>query len=168
LSPEQRQGWVRHLADYDVTPPFPQLDRPVVSVRVEDRERKFSGVVAGIELNALTFKGRAERLGWNRGSVCDAGAIGFYLKTFPTAGVDAFVAVQGMFIGAGMDDSVTLGDGFFVRAGSVKIGSYEYDEPAEASDPRLVALGDVPGIAFSEAMGDLGRIGAKSAASDDE
>jgi hypothetical protein len=168
ISAEQRADWLRHLADYEVTPPFAQLDRPVVTVQPEDREQKFSAVVSGTELNALTFKGRAERLGWTRGSVCDAGGIGFYLKTFPTAGVDVFAGVEGMFIGAGMDDCITLGNAFFVRSGSVKIGSYEYDEPADNTDPRLVALGSVPAIAFSEGMGDLVRIGAKSAAVEEE
>jgi len=44
----------------------------------------------------------------------------------------------------------------------VQIGSYVYDEPGDANDPRLVSYGDVPAIAFSEAMGDLARIAGKS------
>ena len=89
LAPEARQAWLKHLADYDVVPPFAQLERPVVTVKPEQASTKFGVEVAGTELNAMTFKGRAERLGWTRGSVCDAGGINFYLKRFPAAGVDS-------------------------------------------------------------------------------
>lgn len=158
------QRWKQHFADYNVEPPFLQLDRPVVTVPPAEVDLKFSKSWNGQELNALTFKGRAERLGWARGSVCDAGGIGFYLKTFPSSGVDVFLGLEDMFVGVGMDDSIKLGEVFFVKHGSVKIGGYEYDEPADAKDHRLVRFGDVPPIAFSEAMGDLTRIAAKAAA----
>ena len=110
----------------------------------------------------MTFKGRAERLGWTRGSVCDAGCISFYLKRFPTAGVDVFVETEGMYVGIDMYTDIKLGKTFFVKYGGVQIGSYVYDEPGDANDPRLVSYGDVPAIAFSEAMGDLTRIAGKS------
>ncbi len=162
LTPEARQGWLKHLADYDIMPPFAQIERPVVTVRTDQRDLKYGDGVSGTELNAMTFKGRAERLGWTRGSVCDAGGIDHYLKRFPTAGVDAFVGVEGMFIGIDMYSDITLGDIFFVKHGSVEIGSYIYDAPEGLNDPRLVAFGDVPAIAFSEAMSDLAKIAAKS------
>jgi hypothetical protein len=162
LSPAARAAWVKHLADYQVVAPFPQLERPVLVAAPEQRDLKYCRDFAGTELNGLTFKGRAERLGWNRGSVCDAGYIGFYYKSFPSAGVDVFLGLEGMCIGIDMYSDITLGDAFFVKTGSVKIGSYEYDEPAGAEDPRLVPFGDVPPIAFSEAMGDLRRISGKT------
>lgn len=168
LEPEARQRWCQHAMDYDLEPPFAQLERPVVAVKAEQVLAVFWNDVKGIELNGMTFKGRAERLGWSRGSVCDAGAIQYYLKRFPSAGVDVFVEVEGMFVGIDMESEITLGVVFFVKHGSVRIGSYEYDEPSEGNDPRLVRLGEVPAIAFSEAMGDLGKIAAKSAAQDAE
>lgn len=163
LAADLRQGWLKHLADYNIVPPFAQLERTVVTVKPEQKDLKYGGDVVGTELNAMTFKGRAERLGWARGSVVDAGGINEYLKTFPTAGVDVFIYLEGMYIGVGMDDSIKLDKFFFVKHGSVKIGSYEYDEPSEASDPRLVPFGEVPAIAFSEAMGDLAKIAGKQA-----
>jgi hypothetical protein len=164
LTPETRQTWLKHLADYDVVPPFAQLERPVVTVKPEQAATRFGDEIAGTELNAMTFKGRAERLGWTRGSVCDAGGINFYLKSFPTAGVDVFVETEGMYVGIDMYSDITLGKVFFVKHGSVQIGSYVYDEPDTTDDPRLVSYADVPAIAFSEAMGDLAKIAAKSAA----
>lgn len=162
LVADQRLAWVKHLADYDVEPPFAQLERPVVLVEPTDATRLMGDRFSGTTLNGMTFKGRAERLGWTRGSVCDAGGISFYLKTFPSAGVDVFVGTDGMFVGMDMESEVTLGKVFFVRHGSVAIGSYTYDEPADEADPRLVAFGAVPVIAYSEAMGDLGKISGKA------
>lgn len=158
LDAEACQAWLKHLADYDIVPPFAQLERPVVTVKSDQQQLKFGLELEDTELNGLTFKGRAERLGWARGSVCDAGSISFYLKSFPAAGVDVFVATEGMFVGIDMYTDITLGKIFFARHGSVKIGGYEYDEPNDERDHRLVPFGEVPAIAFSEAMGDLARI----------
>jgi hypothetical protein len=162
LTPEARQSWLKHLADYDVVPPFAQLERSVVSVKPEQAKTKFGSEVAETKLNAITFKGRAERLGWTRGSVCDGGGIGYYMKTFPGAGVDVFVETEGMYVGIDMYSDIDLGKVFFVKHASVQIGSYIYDEPSDPNDPRLIGYGEVPAIAFSEAMGDLVKISGKS------
>ena len=69
----KRLTWVKHLADYNVIPPFSQLER--TSGHCDRRTgncTNFKKTVAETELNAMTFKGRAERLGWVRGSVCAA------------------------------------------------------------------------------------------------
>jgi hypothetical protein len=95
LSPEARQAWLRSLADYDIVTPFAHMERPVVIVKQHEAATKFGSAVAETELNDLTHKGRAERLGWARGSVCDAGCVNYYLKSFPAAGVDAFVESEG-------------------------------------------------------------------------
>jgi Domain of unknown function (DUF4132) len=168
LKAEARQAWLRHLADYHVIPPFAQLERSVVTVKQDQKETKFGTEIAGTALNAMTFKGRAERLGWTRGSVCDAGCINYYMKSFPTAGVDVFLETEGMYVGIDMYSEIKLGKVFFVKHASVQIGSYVYDEPGDADDARVVSYGDVPGIAFSEAVGDLVRISGKSEAQQPE
>ncbi len=158
LTEEVRESWKRHLADYELAPPFPQLDRPVVRVAESQRQEKEFLDVDGTELNAMTFRGRAEKLGWRRGSVCDAGGIPFYCKSFAAAGADVFVGIDNMYIGIDMYSSIILRKAFFVRSGSVKIGSYVYDEPEKMTDPRVLAFGEVGPIAFSETIGDLRRI----------
>ncbi|HEY1173105.1 MAG TPA: DUF4132 domain-containing protein [Verrucomicrobiae bacterium] len=157
-----RQQWITHLADYEVVPPFAQMERPVIKVATGTEKTKFGDEVLNTKLNGITFKGRAERLGWARGSVCDAGCINYYLKSFPATGVDVFVETEGMYVGIDMYSEITLGKVFFVKHGSVQIGSYVYDEPSDADDARLLAYQDVPVIAFSEAMGDLAKIAGKS------
>jgi hypothetical protein len=161
LSGEQRQAWMSHLADYNVESPFLQMERPVVYPAADEVDMKFSSKFAGTDLNGLTFKGRAERLGWHRGSVIDGGGIACYCKSFPGAGADALLSLDGMYIGIDMYTSVKLERLCFVKAGSVKFASYVYDEPSEAQDERLIAFGQVPPIVFSETLGDLEKIAGK-------
>lgn len=158
LSPEQRQAWASHLADYDVRSPFLQLERPVVFPADNEKQITTSTKYRGTSLNAMTFKGRAERLGWQRGSVCDGGGITSYRKSFPDAGADAILAVDGMYIGIDVYADVKLEQFCFVRGGSVSFGSYTYDEPSNEKDERLLAFGEVPPIVYSEILGDLGKI----------
>ena len=158
LDEQARKDWLVHLADYEIQSPFPQLERPVVTVKPNQTSLKFYSDRSGTEINAMTFKGRAERLGWRRGSVCDAGCITSYTKSFTSAGVDAFILLEGMFVGIDMYSDMKLGDMFFVRAGSVEIGSYAYDEPESSTDPRLIEFGQVPPVVFSEVMGNMQRI----------
>jgi hypothetical protein len=168
LDERLRAQWLSHLGDYEIQPPFPQLDRPVVRLTAGAEQTKVLKDYNKTSLNAMTFKGRAERLGWTRGSVVDAGAIFSYYKSFPAAGVDAFLSIDGMYIGIDMYSDIELGDVAFVRSGSVKIGSYEYDGPGDENDNRVVPFGEVPAIVYSEVMGDLQRIAGKKADKDDE
>jgi hypothetical protein len=168
LSEDERVNWQNHLADYEIEPPFPQLARDVVHCKPEQSSLRVYGALSGTSLNGMTFKGRAERLGWYRGSVVDAGGISSYHKSFPAAGVDVFLSIDGMYMGMDMDTEITLGDVHFVKQGSVKIGSYTYDEPDNADDPRVVALGEVPPIVFSEVMGDLQKIAGKTTGEESE
>jgi hypothetical protein len=122
----------------------------------------------GKTVNAGTFKSRAERLGWRRGSVVDSGAISGYKKLYPTDQIEVFVRVENLGVGfEGYDSEATLQDFFFVKSGSVVTGSYTYDEPRDADDPRLLKLGDVPAIVLSETLGDLGAIVKQRAAEAD-
>jgi hypothetical protein len=161
LSEEERDTWRSSLADYEITPPFPQLERPVVLADAALATALRGDLLVGTTINALTFRGRAERLGWYRGSVCDGGGVTAYWKRFPAAGVDVFLLLEGMYMGIDMYTDITLGLVFFVQTGSVKVGSYEYDEPSNETDPRLVPFGKVPPIAYSEVMSDLKRITLK-------
>ena len=163
-----RQAWIAHLADHAVEPPFPQLARPVARVEEKDRARRGSDALVGTELNAMTFRGRAEKLGWVRGSVADAGCVTSYRKHFAGAGIDAFLLLEGMYIGIDREASITLDRYFFVKAGAVSTGSYVYDEPNSDDDPRLLAFGDVPEIPYSEVMGDLARIAGNRDAAEAE
>ncbi len=162
LDEAARSAWQTHLADYEIASPFPQLERPVIAVKDDERGTKLCRDCNGTSLNALTFRSRAEKLGWARGSVADGGGVDAYRKVFPGAGVEAFLGLDGMFVGIGISDSITLQNLCFVRAGTVQIGSYLYDTPSDEADPRLIPFGEVPPVVFSEVMGDLARIAGQT------
>ncbi|WP_165224179.1 DUF4132 domain-containing protein [Aquisphaera insulae] len=168
LDAETLAAWRTHLADYEIAPPFPQLDRPVIAVKEEDRTTRISRALHGTSLNAMTFRGRAEKLGWVRGSVNDGGSVDAFLKSFPAAKVDAFLGVEGMNVVSGVEDSIRLEDFSFVGSGSVVVRSYTYDRPSDVTDSRLIPFEDVPPIVFSEVMADLSRITGKSGTEEGE
>lgn len=153
LSDQRRQAWRTHLSDYAVDPPFEQIERPAVSPAADELDTRWCGALRGTQINGMTFKGRAERFGWLRGSVASLGTIPFYRKSFPGAGVDAILTLQGMFVGIGMGSSIELLDYGFVASGSVVV-----DEPADSSDARLIAFAHVPPVVFSETVGDLKKL----------
>lgn len=68
--------------------------RDIVRARPEEAAVGFHRAVEGTKLNAMTFKGRAERQGWHRGAVCDAGHIPAYVKSFPAGKVDAILMLD--------------------------------------------------------------------------
>ena len=96
----------------------------------------------------------------------DGGGIDSYRKVFPGAGVEAFLGLEGMYIGIGMEDSIQLQDFYFVKGGTVRVGSYVYDNPDNESDSRLIPFGAVPLVVYSEVMGDLKRIAGQSSGED--
>lgn len=167
LDDDARTSWQTHLADYEVQPPFPQLDRPVIRVKDDARSQKISRDYQGTSLNALTFRGRAEKLGWTRGSVNDGGSVDAYRKVFPGAGVEAFLGLDGLYMGIGREESITLENLSFVKGGSVQVGGYTYDRPTEESDARLIPFGEIPAVVFSEVMGDLARIAGQPVGGED-
>jgi hypothetical protein len=157
LAPEMIAAWRAHLARFKVEPPFPQLDRAVERLEPLHANRRELAVAQGKELGAGTFRSRAERRGWQRGSVVDAGGVAGYFKSFPGAGVEVTIETEGLYIGIDPMETVTLGVARFVRADSVKRGSYVYDDP-QAGDERVMNFGSVPPVVYSETVGDLKAI----------
>ena len=149
-----RQSRAREMrADIEAKPLYAMIDRK--------SSGDFAIEIAGTNVNGMTFKGRADRLAWTRGSVCDGGSITAYYKSFPGAEVDAFLRLDGLSMGIEMYDEIELEEAFFVPSGSVKTGSYLYDEPVDDSDDRLLSLGDIPPIVYSEVLGDLRKSRAR-------
>lgn len=76
-------------------------------------------------------------------------------RPFPAAGVEVFLEVEDLWVSGDPTDTVTLGSARFVPAGSVRVGSYSYDDPVKDHDPRVLPLGEVPRIVYSEVVSDL-------------
>jgi hypothetical protein len=152
-------AWRAHLARFKVKQPFPQIDRPVELMDPLHGNRKSITVTEGASLSAGTFKSRAEKRGWIRGSVADAGGITSYYKLYPGAGVEVSLPTDDLYIGCDPMDAITLGAACFAKAGSIDHSGYAYDIPA-TDDPRVLRFDQVPPVVFSETISDLKAITA--------
>jgi len=157
LDPASIAAWREHFARNRVEPFFEQLDRPVHTKDPAHGNRRELITVNGRSLASGTFRGRAERRGFHRGSVVDAGGVTNYWKDFPGCGLEVVLELDGMYVGIDPMESITLGIARFVRSGSVQRGSYVYDD-AQGDDPRVVAFGEVPPVVWSETIADLEAI----------
>lgn len=168
LSEEEKKDWAEKFKAKKVKPTFPQLDRPIYLVPDGDKDKKMSVQFEDKEISGSTFKYRAKKYGWRRGSVVDAGEVSSYKKVFPGEEIEVFVKLEGMNVsGYDYDEQVTIGRFFFVNTGSIKTGSYVYDEPRGEEDFRLHPFQKVNPILYSETVYDLKRI-LESKDKDDE
>jgi HEAT repeat protein len=153
--------WRAHLVEHEVEPPFPQLSRPIVRVSDAERGARVYTALNGTKLNALTFKGRATRLGWRPGSVGDAGSVESYFVEFPGTGTNAYLMLQDMFASIDREWEVTLLDLYFTRGSSGGDRYYYAGEPKNADAPHVLAFGDVPPVVFSEVLAGVAAIAGK-------
>lgn len=154
LDEEARGAWLQHLADYEVTPPFPQLNRSLVRVSPQEgtalRWEKYQGYL----MNGAALKGRYTKAGWERGSVQDGGVYHTIWKAFPAAGIQAVLETAGLAVGNEQGVTTAIKRLAFARIDTIKRGSYVYDDLKE-QDERIIPLGNVPPIVFSEIAADV-------------
>jgi len=156
-----QKAWMTHFEEHELVPMLDQLERRVIRCPSSEAGLRFYDGVLDEDPNASSFLGRAGGLGWRRGSVVDAGEISAFHKRFSPSGVDAIVKVSGVSISGDHYSSATVGYAMFVKDGSVSYGSYTYDEPRNENDERLIALGEVPVVVYSEVVSDLMKMAGK-------
>jgi hypothetical protein len=149
LSAEQRRQWGAVFGDYEIFPPFPQLDR---SIHTPDPTHLQGNVLKPLETKVppMTVRGTLEKLGWRR-HLSDHGAIIAFDKPFPFAGVIGIVVIApGIILAYDNNEEQTLEAVFFVAGvhGKPAAGVYPYE-------PRYVKKGNTlvpeyPAIAFSK------------------
>lgn len=157
LSEEQKAAWLDHFGRFKIKPPFPQLERPIELLDPAHGNRSQITFTENITMSVGTFRSRAEKRLWTRGSVIDAGGVTSQWKSFPEAGVEAFILTEDYWVGQDPMDTITLGIALFAKAGSIDRGSYEYDDPTP-DDPRLLPFSEVSPIVYSEVITDLKAI----------
>lgn len=158
LLDEQRAAWQTHLADYEIEPPFAQMERPVVRLASDQGTVKVYSELNGTKVNALSFRGRAERLAWVRSGSGDGGSIRAYWKNFPASRIAVLIEVEGLYFGVGVNDQVTAGNVYFLRSDRT---SPSFHEPRGVEDPRVLAFSEVSPVVYSEVIGEVGKIAGK-------
>ncbi len=166
LDDDTLSAWKEQLSDYEVSQPIEQLERRVY--RINNGEigkldlKRFNGRV----LNGMSLLGRTSKFGWSKGSVQDGG--GFYVfyredVTEKIKNPDGTVSLKGnavelhfsgMYVG-GEDENVTIENVRFYIPGTIRHGSYVYDE---ADNKKAIMLDKVNPRYFSEILNQLEEI----------
>ncbi|WP_421805250.1 DUF4132 domain-containing protein [Flagellimonas sp.] len=148
--------WKAYLKKEKISPPFAQVDRSVFAPNEDQAEKTMSRDYEERTITDYTFKSRAEKRGWRRGSVVDGGEIASYKKDYPIYNIEAFLGVRGFAVQSGYNFDGDITKVYFVQTGSVRIGGY--DEPRFENDHRLIPFGEVPPLVYSETIKDVEEI----------
>ena len=95
LAPEAVQRWQQHLLDYEIKPLFQQFGKGTYELPADKANAKEITDFKGHVLEAFALRGRANKLGYHRGSAEDGGWFSIYEKRFPTLGLTAVVEFTG-------------------------------------------------------------------------
>ncbi len=157
-------AWKQQLEDYEITQPFPQLDRAVFTLAENENGQTEVCRFAGRTLNNLTLLGRMTKYGWSKGMAQDGGFFYEFERqdiirrekgadgAVRSVGFHAELRFSGMYIAAYDNEDVTIEKVRFFHMGST--------EPLQ--------LEQVNRRYFSEIMMQLSAALAAAAASESE
>lgn len=158
LSDELKSKWQGVLLDYEIVPPFKQLERPIFKLEVGENEQLEITRFKDIQVPAISMVGIFDRCGWRRGVPEDAGCFYSHSKFFPGAGVCAMAIYQGVSVGYMMEsDPQSVESCYFFKADNDKVDMY-----FDSSKMHKIPLGEVDPIVISEVLHDLMLIIAKA------
>lgn len=149
-------AWKKHLADYEVAAPFPQLGKGAYTLPKELEDATELTDFRGHVLQSFTLRGRATKLGYVRGAAEDGGWFYEYRKRFPSlGGLEALIRFSGSEMPEKNQD-VALMALVFTRPDENGVGTYP------------VALSAVPAVLLSECYNDMRLIAAEGRGFDPE
>jgi hypothetical protein len=149
LPPEAVQRWQQHLIDYEINPLFQQLGKGTYELPSDKANAREITDFKGHVLEAFALRGRANKLGYQRGSAEDGGWFSVYAKRFPTLGLTAVVGFTGNTLPEENRTVALVGLAF---------GSSSKDNSRESSE---IPLNKVPKVLLSECYNDLRLMAAE-------
>ena len=156
LSAEELTGWKEQLADYEITQPIEQLDRPVYRVTEEEKKEKELTRFGGKLLNGLSLSGKLLGMGWYRGVIEDAGCFYTFYHEQEKLGVE--VEFSGCGVGYESEEEIIVyGVSFYPE----KISKKPYGNVKQWESTRL-PLEEVDPRYFSEIVLQLHKATASS------
>ncbi len=81
LDEETRSAWNEQLSDYEISQPFPQINRPVYKVLPEEKGKTALQRFSGTEINNLSLVGKTAKFDWYKGEAQDGGAFYEFCRT---------------------------------------------------------------------------------------
>ncbi|MEP0090428.1 MAG: DUF4132 domain-containing protein [Paracoccaceae bacterium] len=146
--------WRQHLKDFEVSPLFHQLSRPVQTLAEEKKAQTEIDDRKGWVTTNYKLRSAAKKAGYERGPIEDSGGYYIYRKEFRKAGLWADLRFTGSYVAAEEDHDIAIEHVQFSQINSQGFG-------------RATALGKVPPLLLSEVWNDMHEI-AKSGAFDPE
>jgi hypothetical protein len=165
LDEAARSAWLQHLADYEITPPFPQLNRPIITADEAARDDIWWKQCEGYRVAGKLLKECYQRGGWEPGEERSSYTYNLIWKAFPNASSEALLEISYLMLGHEGNWPTTLIRLGFGRAGTVERikqtanaaegsddnSAYNYYRPFKIDEAALLKLADVPPVVFSEA-----------------
>ena len=147
-----RQAWLSHMEDFEVTPLFAQLSRPM---RVLDsREAKLTTIEdrKGWLTEAFKLRSATGKAGFERGLVEDGAGFDIYVKTFRNAGVYAELNFTGSYL---PEENIPVS--------IVGLRFFNAKQEVDSWRPTPLELSSVPAMVLFEAWNDLHEIASVGA-----
>jgi len=162
LSAEVLQVWQRKFFDLGVDPEFPQLNRPVYRLAPEDKQITIIRKFEGVNTEPGSIKGTLDKHGWNKPIVVDGGFIESFSRDDYSGNIRAVLEVEGVYVaGFNNDMDPKMGRLFFID--TTKEKKRWFNAPKDDKDERLVPLGNLPEVFYSEVMAGVNAIKVKKA-----
>lgn len=131
LSEELLQAWKEQLADYEITQPVLQLDRPVYYVAEEEKGVEKITRFYGKAINSAAFVGNLLSAGWVRGEILDAGFFDNCYRSDREFGAE--ITFSGCCVGYG-NEEIIIDDLVFTKVVSGAPYGEETCTPDEVSE----------------------------------
>lgn len=157
LDENDREAWAAIFADYDIIPPFPQLDRRVHHLQPEEENETALTRFCGKKIASETLLFGLERLGWHHAPLGDGMWVsnlqkpfyGYSITAVAEGAMDASVIVSGQAAGTpGQIDQCQFVAGLFHQATDDE--DWHWRNP-----PQPLPLSEVPPVVLSEVLADL-------------
>lgn len=156
LTKEELKAWKQQLEDYEITQPFPQLEREIFTVAEgELTQRKFSRF-SGRVVNDMRLGSKLTEFGWYHGPVLDGGCVKTYYREDAEIGLGAELHFSGCFVGY-LNEDITVYSVRFYKVGEAEAGCCLYEEDKS----KACLLRDVPAKYFSEVVMQVEKASSK-------
>jgi len=147
ISEEEKNAWIDKFYNLGIEPIFKQMQRPVVRLEENDKNKNAVEEFDGKKGEPVAVKGLFRRFGWVAWGVEDHGDISSFAKTFDAFGIRAIINTGGgLYLGY---------DGGDWKA---EFGTLAFDNVGKKQIIQDIALIQVPEIVYSEVMGELRQI----------
>ncbi len=159
LDKDTMNAWKEQLSDYEIVQPIVQLERPVFLINDAEKDQLVLKRYNDKKISGLKLLSRMTKAGWSKGSVQDGGSFfEFYREDITKRVKDGnnvlifgnavSLEFSGMYVGYDAEDEdVTIERICFYKPGTLKRGSYVYDEIKKQD---MIPLDKVSNRYFSE------------------